>query len=72
MDFNDYFERGIALFEKYEYGLALENFRAAQKLNDTPDIRKVIEIAEQTANANAQKTFSEEKATELERRLPNW
>jgi len=61
MDYNDYLNKGIAFFENYEYGPALENLRAAQRLYDSPQIQNVINLVEKAANANAQKKYTDEQ-----------
>ena len=65
MDYNDYFERGIAFYRNYEYGPALENLREALKLNDNPKLRGIIEKMEAAAAANARKN----NAAQLERQF---
>ena len=48
MNFNDYVTQGFAFFQKNEFGPALENFRAAGKLNpDNTDIQNLVGMLEE-------------------------
>ena len=55
MNFQDYFSQGVAFFQKNEYGPALENFKAAQKLNpDNKDIQQLIRMVEEKTRMESQ------------------
>jgi len=59
MDFKDYVNQGFAFLQKKEFGPALENLRAAQKLKpDNQDIQNMIRMSEEMAHAESQATQS--------------
>ena len=59
MDFNDYVNQGFAFLQKKEFGPALENLRAAQKLKpDNQDIQNMITMSEEMARAESQASQS--------------
>ena len=55
MDFNDHVKQGFAFFQKNEYGLAIENFKAALNLKpDNPEIRELIRMSEEKISLETQ------------------
>jgi len=59
MDFKDYVNQGFAFLQKKEFGPALENLRAAQKLKpDNQDIQNMIRMSEEMAHAESQASQS--------------
>jgi len=44
MNFNEYVNQGVALFQEGKIGPALENFEAALKIQDNADIRQMVEM----------------------------
>jgi tetratricopeptide (TPR) repeat protein len=61
MEFNDYVGRGFAHFQKKEYGQALENFKAAQKLKpDNPEVKELIKMTEQAVGIEGKAAQSAE------------
>jgi len=62
MDFNDYFEKGIAYYQNYEYGPAIANLKEALKLRDTPELRDMIKKMEEAAAFHGKKSYHEGQA----------
>jgi len=50
MNFNDYVNQGVALFQEGKIGPALENFEAALKIQDNADIRQMVEMMKMQMN----------------------
>jgi len=44
MNFNEYVNQGVALYQQGKIGPALENFEAALKIQDNADIRQMVEM----------------------------